>query len=108
VEASEFMERVRDLLTTAPAVHADETPAQAAGGTGTYTWPAPRAVRPDLPAHRQASPELPEVEEQQLLTDLRPRPDRMPHGRSCRGGVLADRSRLLSRLRQDRGEIGWR
>jgi transposase len=33
VEASEFMERVRELLKTAPAVHADETPARAAGGT---------------------------------------------------------------------------
>lgn len=32
-EASGFMDRVRDLLTTAPAVHADETPARAAGGT---------------------------------------------------------------------------
>ncbi len=33
VEASGFMDRVRDLLKTAPAVHADETPARAAGGT---------------------------------------------------------------------------
>jgi transposase len=32
-EASEFMTRVRELLKTAPAVHADETPARAAGGT---------------------------------------------------------------------------
>ena len=32
-EASGFMERVRELLKTAPAVHADETPARAAGGT---------------------------------------------------------------------------
>ena len=32
VEASGFMERVRELLKTAPAVHADETPARAAGG----------------------------------------------------------------------------
>jgi len=32
VEASGFMERVRDLLKAAPAVHADETPARAAGG----------------------------------------------------------------------------
>jgi transposase len=31
VEASGFPERVRDLLKTAPAVHADETPARAAG-----------------------------------------------------------------------------
>jgi transposase len=33
VEASGFMDRVRDLLKAAPAVHADETPARAAGGT---------------------------------------------------------------------------
>jgi transposase len=33
VEASEFMDRVRELLRAAPAVHADETPARAAGGT---------------------------------------------------------------------------
>jgi transposase len=32
VEASGFMERVRDLLKSAPAVHADETPARAGGG----------------------------------------------------------------------------
>ena len=32
VEASGFMDRVRELLKTAPAVHADETPARAAGG----------------------------------------------------------------------------
>ena len=33
VEASGFTDRVRELLKTAPAVHADETPARAAGGT---------------------------------------------------------------------------
>ena len=33
VEASGFTERVRELLKTAPAVHADETPARAAAGT---------------------------------------------------------------------------
>ena len=33
VEASGFMARVRELLKAAPAVHADETPARAAGGT---------------------------------------------------------------------------
>lgn len=33
VEASGFMEHDRALLRTAPAVHADETPAHAAGGT---------------------------------------------------------------------------
>jgi transposase len=33
VGASGFMTRVRELLKTAPAVHADETPARAAGGT---------------------------------------------------------------------------
>jgi transposase len=33
VEASGFMIRVRELLKTSPAVHADETPARAAGGT---------------------------------------------------------------------------
>jgi transposase len=33
VEASGFMEHDRALLRTAPAVHADETPARAAGGT---------------------------------------------------------------------------
>jgi transposase len=32
VEASGFADRVRDLLRQAPAVHADETPARAAGG----------------------------------------------------------------------------
>jgi transposase len=32
VEGSGFMARVRELLKTAPAVHADETPARAAGG----------------------------------------------------------------------------
>jgi len=32
-EASGFMDRVRELLKTAPAVHADETPARAAAGT---------------------------------------------------------------------------
>jgi transposase len=32
VEASGFMDRVRELLKAAPAVHADETPARAAGG----------------------------------------------------------------------------
>jgi transposase len=33
VEASGFMDHVRELLKSAPAVHADETPARAAGGT---------------------------------------------------------------------------
>lgn len=33
VEASGFPDRVRELLRAAPAVHADETPARAAGGT---------------------------------------------------------------------------
>jgi len=33
VESSGFMEHIRALLRTAPAVHADETPARAAGGT---------------------------------------------------------------------------
>jgi transposase len=33
VEASGFTDRVRELLKLAPAVHADETPARAAGGT---------------------------------------------------------------------------
>jgi len=33
VESSGFTDRVRELLKTAPAVHADETPARAAGGT---------------------------------------------------------------------------
>jgi transposase len=33
VEASGFTGRVRELLKTAPALHADETPARAAGGT---------------------------------------------------------------------------
>jgi transposase len=33
VTASAFMDRVRELLKTAPAVHADETPARTAGGT---------------------------------------------------------------------------
>jgi hypothetical protein len=33
VTASGFPDRVRELLKTAPAIHADETPARAAGGT---------------------------------------------------------------------------
>jgi transposase len=33
IGASGFIERVRELLKAAPAVHADETPARAAGGT---------------------------------------------------------------------------
>ena len=33
VEASGFVDRVRELLKSAPAVHADETPARAAAGT---------------------------------------------------------------------------
>src|SRR5580658_7992061 len=33
VEASGFMEHIQALLKTAPAVHADETPARTAGGT---------------------------------------------------------------------------
>ena len=33
IEESGFTDRVRELLKTAPAVHADETPARAAGGT---------------------------------------------------------------------------
>jgi hypothetical protein len=33
VEASGFTDRVRELLKAAAAVHADETPARAAGGT---------------------------------------------------------------------------
>ena len=33
VEASGFMDRVRELLRAAPALHVDETPARAAGGT---------------------------------------------------------------------------
>jgi transposase len=33
VEASGFLERIRELLKAAPAVHADETPARAASGT---------------------------------------------------------------------------
>ena len=33
IEGSGFADRVRELLRTAPAVHADETPARAAGGT---------------------------------------------------------------------------
>jgi transposase len=33
VETSGFLDRVRELLKAAPAVHADETPARAAGGT---------------------------------------------------------------------------
>jgi transposase len=32
IEASGFVQQVRDLLTQAPALHADETPARAAGG----------------------------------------------------------------------------
>ena len=33
IEDSGFMDRIRELLREAPAVHADETPARAAGGT---------------------------------------------------------------------------
>jgi transposase len=42
VADSGFADRVRELLKMAPAVHADETPARAAAGCGTCTWPAPR------------------------------------------------------------------
>ena len=41
VEASGFMDRVRELLKTAPAVHADETRPARRAGPGTCTWPAP-------------------------------------------------------------------
>jgi transposase len=41
VEASGFADRVRELLRPAPAVHADETPARAAGGLRYFTSPAP-------------------------------------------------------------------
>jgi transposase len=40
IAASGFMSRVRELLKAAPAVHADETPARAAGGIR-YVHPAP-------------------------------------------------------------------
>src|SRR5260221_4622988 len=33
IEGSGFMDRIRELLKTAPAVHPDETPARASGGT---------------------------------------------------------------------------
>jgi transposase len=41
IGASGFMDRVRELLKAAPAVHADETPARAAAGPAMCTWPAP-------------------------------------------------------------------
>lgn len=41
VASSGFMERVTALLRTAQAVHVDETPARAAGGTGTCIGRAP-------------------------------------------------------------------
>ena len=50
VAASGFMDRVRELLKTAPAVHADETPARAAGGMR-YVHLACTAL-PDAHAHR--------------------------------------------------------
>ena len=42
VGASGFMDRVRELLKTAPALHADETPARAAGGTRYVHLPCTR------------------------------------------------------------------
>ena len=42
VADSGFTDRVRELLKTAPAVHADEPPARPRAGCGTCTWPAPR------------------------------------------------------------------
>jgi transposase len=50
IEDSGFMDRVRELLQTAPAVHADETPARAAGGTPVRA-PGLHPL-PDLHAHR--------------------------------------------------------
>jgi transposase len=41
VEASGFMDRVRELLKAAPAVHADETRPARRAEPGTCTWPAP-------------------------------------------------------------------
>jgi transposase len=41
VEASGFMEHVRQLLKTAAAVHADETRPGRRAGCGACTWPAP-------------------------------------------------------------------
>ena len=50
VEASGFMDRVRELLKTAPAVHADETPARA-GRRDPVRAPGLHPL-PDLPAYR--------------------------------------------------------
>ena len=50
IEDSGFMDRVRELLKTAPALHADETPARAAGGTPVRA-PGLHPL-PDLHAHR--------------------------------------------------------
>ena len=50
VEASGFMDRVRELLKTAPAVHADETPGSG-GGRDPACAPGLHPV-PDLHAHR--------------------------------------------------------
>jgi transposase len=41
VGASGFMDRVRELLKTAPALHADETRPARRAGPGTFTLPAP-------------------------------------------------------------------
>jgi len=41
VEASGFMQRVRELLKAAPAVHADETRPGRPPALGTCTLPAP-------------------------------------------------------------------
>ena len=50
---SGFMDRVRELLRAAPAIHADETPARAAAEPGTCTWPAPPTSRICTPATGQ-------------------------------------------------------
>jgi transposase len=42
VEGSGFMERVRELLKSAAAVHASRRRPGPAAGCGTCTWPAPR------------------------------------------------------------------
>jgi len=55
VETSGFMEHVRELLKTAPAVHADETPARAARGTDATDGPhEPALFRLANPPARRA------------------------------------------------------
>ena len=59
VEASGFMDRVRELLRAAPALHADETPARAAGGTRYVHLACTRYLTACTPVTGQRRPSTP-------------------------------------------------